>query len=414
MAIAPGTSMVRAPLLNPVVVVTAILTLAIATRTEAATYYVATTGTNATTCGSQAAPCRTIAYAYEKVVAGDTIIVRPGTYAGEYNFTWSDGQRVFRLNKQGTASAPITLRSETKWGAIIDAQDNPLLGTAVSPTGTYHVIQDFRIINGHKDGIVLYGSFNKIVGNEIAFNGNNGDPSYIYGMDGIFSDSKTRGNQYVGNYIHDNGRPVCEGVSPCSGDHGLYLCGDDELVANNISVHNTGYGLQIAGYETVSNMRVFNNVFAENGRAGIVIWEDIDGLTIQNNLVTSNAHSAIYFYDYPAGHSHGVANTVIGNNLFYGNKYGDEITYVYSSGVGYTIGTNTVKDPLFVDPSAADYRLQSTSPAIDKGLTLPEASPDFVGTSRPQGSGYDLGPYEYVTQAPDVTAPASPSSLQVL
>ncbi|HEY4238601.1 MAG TPA: choice-of-anchor Q domain-containing protein [Kofleriaceae bacterium] len=52
-----------------------------------------------------------------------------------------------------------------------------------------------------------------------------------------------------------------------------------------------------------------------------------------------------------------------------------------------------VSDPQFVDENARDYHLMSSSPAIDLSTAGPAT--DIEGTSRPQGSGYDLGAYEY-------------------
>ena len=35
-------------------------------------------------------------------------------------------------------------------------------------------------------------------------------------------------------------------------DHGMYLCGDNEIISNNIVAGNAANGLQVAGYRTVS------------------------------------------------------------------------------------------------------------------------------------------------------------------
>lgn len=55
-----------------------------------------------------------------------------------------------------------------------------------------------------------------------------------------------------------------------------------------------------------------------------------------------------------------------------------------------------VADPLFVDPSGGNYRLQDLSPAIDAGnpATVP-ISPDLDGIVRPQGGAPDLGAHEF-------------------
>jgi len=45
--------------------------------------------------------------------------------------------------------------------------------------------------------------------------------------------------------------------------------------------------------------------------------------------------------------------------------------------------------------SATDLRLTATSPAIDTGLALGAPSTDVLGIARPQGTGIDIGAYEY-------------------
>jgi hypothetical protein len=49
----------------------------------------------------------------------------------------------------------------------------------------------------------------------------------------------------------------------------------------------------------------------------------------------------------------------------------------------------------FVGASRHDYRLVATSPAVDKGVTLGGVPDDRAGISRPRGKGYDVGAYEY-------------------
>jgi hypothetical protein len=55
-------------------------------------------------------------------------------------------------------------------------------------------------------------------------------------------------------------------------------------------------------------------------------------------------------------------------------------------------------NPLFVNESSKDFHLQSTSPCIDKGASVGVTN-DFDGVSRPQGTGYDIGAYEYTSGA---------------
>lgn len=51
-------------------------------------------------------------------------------------------------------------------------------------------------------------------------------------------------------------------------------------------------------------------------------------------------------------------------------------------------------DPMFVNRSLLDLRLQENSPAINTGLTIPIVDMDFNGKLRPLGFAYDLGVYE--------------------
>lgn len=77
-------------------------------------------------------------------------------------------------------------------------------------------------------------------------------------------------------------------------------------------------------------------------------------------------------------------------------------TAVYDN---YTYSGTQVNDP---DPrfinyqpdGSGDYHIQHNSPCVDAGTSTGAPSNDLDGNSRPQISGYDIGPYEYVPVAP--------------
>ena len=76
----------------------------------------------------------------------------------------------------------------------------------------------------------------------------------------------------------------------------------------------------------------------------------------------------------------------------------DETSVSYSClRTAYDGRGNIVGDPDFVNPSAGDFRLRSTSPCIDAGTSDGEDIPstDIDGVPRPQGAGIDMGAYEY-------------------
>lgn len=95
-----------------------------------ATYYIATTGNDAN-AGTSLSPWRTLAKGAATAVAGDTVIVKDGTYVtGMVQF----------LN-DGTINNRITFKAENQWGAVISSTSgcNP----AFSVKGDYYTIKDF-------------------------------------------------------------------------------------------------------------------------------------------------------------------------------------------------------------------------------------------------------------------------------
>jgi len=77
-----------------------------------------------------------------------------------------------------------------------------------------------------------------------------------------------------------------------------------------------------------------------------------------------------------------------------GDAAGNGATFV-SSIISNTTPTPvaTNVDPQFANPTAHDYHLMATSPAVDAVSTGPLL--DLDGTTRPQGAAYDIGAYEY-------------------
>ncbi|HLM83630.1 MAG TPA: LamG-like jellyroll fold domain-containing protein [Candidatus Bathyarchaeia archaeon] len=58
-------------------------------------------------------------------------------------------------------------------------------------------------------------------------------------------------------------------------------------------------------------------------------------------------------------------------------------------------GNLTNTDPKFVNVANKDFHLQSASPAIGAALASDAPGSDFDGLTRPQGTGYDAGAFEY-------------------
>ena len=354
-------------------------------------YYVSPNGSDLNS-GIVSAPFRTITYAYSRVVAGDRILVQPGTYT-DYRAGWA-----LVLDKNGTALAPIILMSMQRGMAVIDASGQSDRPYGVAAVGNYHVIDGFKITGSRYTAVFVNGSNNKFVNNEVYNNGKVYDAGHT-GNNGFYSDESTFGNYYGQNYLHDNGGAYGRY------DQGLYLCGKNESVVNNIVIgwSGAGAGLQIAGYNTVSGLKVYNNIFAHNGTRGIVLWQAVNNIQIYNNIIVWNGTDGIGSTRASGG---GVA---ISNNVIYGN-----VTNLNLSGFTHTLGSTIQKDPLFV--SSTDYHLQSSSPAIGAGKPLTEVSQDFLGNPRSIDAGWDIGPYEYGSSStvPPPPPPPPPPPVSVI
>jgi hypothetical protein len=369
---------------------------------QAATYYVATTGSDSNP-GTSAQPFRTITYAYSLAGPGTTIIVEPGTYT-DYQSGWG-----LHLGSSGTAANPIVLQSQVRGAAIIDGQNASDRNEGVYIDGSYNVLDGFEIKNGPDGGITIWGNGNQIINNEVDHNGSPASTS-TNGRDGIYDDETTADNIYIGNYSHDNGRTGGSNL-----DHGMYICGSNDQIYNNVSIRNNGSGLQIAGYSTVSNLKVYNNVFAWNGTEGIIVWQDMNGVDIKNNISFHNTLYGIYFY---AATGSGV---VMDHNVIYGNGSGSYSSFSNGGGtVSVTQGTTISSDPMLANEtqSGFDPHLNAGSPAIGAGYNFSSIfATDLAGNARPSSGNWDAGAYAYTGAStlglPTVSVAASINAARV-
>lgn len=115
----------------------------------------------------------------------------------------------------------------------------------------------------------------------------------------------------------------------------------------------------------------------------------------------------------------GMNNGEATNCILWGNIPGDIGGFDYAAfnccmssdaevpGVG-----NIVGDPEFVDTLAGDYRLRAGSPCRDTGTLDNAPTTDRLGRARPQGSGVDMGAFEYYP-GDDESVSAPPAVLRV-
>ncbi len=139
------------------------------------------------------------------------------------------------------------------------------------------------------------------------------------------------------------------------------------------------------------NWLIENNLVLVQHHHGITI-SGCRNCVIINNLAY-NPYGGRFLAGIMVGTTHGKTiseNTVIRNNLV-------------DSEVGYPRTNNTVDhnivvnnpDRFFLNPLKYDMRHKQGSPAIDAGSTVSAPETDINGVRRPQGTGIDVGPYEF-------------------
>lgn len=149
----------------------------------------------------------------------------------------------------------------------------------------------------------------------------------------------------------------------------------NNLIAQNTASDGDGGGVYVSRSVTpASRALLVNNTIADNGDSALMVDQHAV-LTMTNNLI--------------AGHETGLKTGIV----FSGTISAD--TNLFWNTSDPIIGTHAVLAAPLLMP---DYHLGSGSPAEDAGLTIPWLAVDLEGTARPQGSKYDIGAFEGVSE----------------
>jgi hypothetical protein len=182
----------------------------------------------------------------------------------------------------------------------------------------------------------------------------------------------------------------------------------DTLVRNNLLYDNHASGIslyQIDGGSGSMDNRVLNNtiLMPADGRWAINIPEvsDTNNKLFNNILYSDHAWRGSISIASPTLAGFESDYNILTNRL--SADSGDTLTSLSEwQALGYDLhSTSAAPDQLFQYPTGNNFHLRPDSPAIDSGAVLSDVPGDLEGNPRPQGSGYDIGAYEYTAIAFD-------------
>lgn len=362
-------------------------------------YYIAPTGYDSAG-GSESNPFRTIQRGVDAARAGDTVFVMNGTYSDP-----------IVLQHSGQPNAPIVFRNYPGHLPVIRFSDSTGVTSRIAfismngsnrPIGWINV-EGFEVTHGWA-GFHLYNAHDVVIRN-----------NHIHDVERCGATGYATRLVFDRNIVDRVGRFAECGADPtiCNQDAGIGFSGTYIRITNNVVHSNLAHGICLTGYpydplthagpeySIAKYCVVANNSIAFNqNRAGILVYQpNATHDVFENNILYENSQAGtlgspqgIDFYDCGGNH-------LVRNNLFYATVPGGAVPLgdTRPSGSSFVEYGNLFDvDPVFADAAAYDFRLQSSSPAIDKGLDLRSlgVTTDFAGTVRPKGAAYDMGAYE--------------------
>jgi len=394
------------------------------------TYYVSETGNNSNNGLSQQTAFATLQHAADIVSSGDSVLVLAGNYVG-FDIRENGSQYspiVFKAIEsnvvidQQNSTTPDGINIENASWIVIDGfevKDQPRAGirTAVSNFITVrnnycHNNQRWGIFTGFTDdltvenntcsfsadehGIYVSNSSDRpIIRNNHSFNNSgcgihmNGDISQ--GGDGIISNAVVEGN-----ILHDNGY---------GGGSAINMDGvQDSKIFNNLIYNNHATGIamyQIDGGDASKNNKVYNNTVIQpsDGRWCIISVDGSTGNTVYNNILI-NHHSFRGSISLDAASMTGfVSDYNILVNRLSDDDGNSNMTLTQWQSLGYDTHSMIAnpEEQIFTDYSSNNFHLLQNAQAVDAGtnLVLLTVFEDIDNVPRPQGTGIDIGCYEY-------------------
>jgi parallel beta-helix repeat protein len=226
--------------------------------------------------GTSLSPWKTLQHAADNALAGDTVVVKPGTYAG-FEMGWDNPEN-------GTAAAPIVFLAQP--GALINSRNAKTADGIDLEGASYIVLDGFTVKN--TTGTITRAGIRAVVDTGVAMRNNTIDSCGTWGIITGFSQ----------NIVIQNN--TC---SRAVVQHGIYFSNsaDNPVIRGNTVFSNNANGIHMNGDVSqggdgiISNALVEDNIIYDNGRAGGsgINCDGVKNSRIQNNLLYNNHASGI-------------------------------------------------------------------------------------------------------------------------
>lgn len=211
------------------------------------------------------------------------------------------------------------------------------------------------------------------------------------GLDGIQIKNADENVEVYNNFIDGYAKDDDTGAH----DEGILIGDGTTGKFYNNTIMDGGTGIMVHG---MGNLDIYNNViynvhdYAFFAASGPSVYRIPDGyFNIFNNTFYSEGQTAFAFFDAGGGSKRLKNNIFVAPNV---NEFTSKGVALDSSNNIFTKDISFFK---FIDFFDINLNLKSDSPAIDAGEDLSSfnVDTDILGTTRPQGEGFDLGAYEF-------------------
>jgi hypothetical protein len=304
---------------------------------------------------------------------------------------------------QGTATAPITLRSYP--GELATIQPSGAMMLRVSMGTRYWKFERLRFLANET---LPQGTGNPGLWVSDSAGTDGVRPHHIQFKDDEFLGASVNSTGFLVSPLTDSVYVVSTKVTGwgtgAEQRQGLYHQGQNGLLLNNVVFGlPNGFGIQLRGDSDTllcqNTIAAHNTVVDTTQHAGIYVENNCRGVRVRNNVIAHSGQEELYGLlgsgaDPPASSNRAFTNLLWDSSGPYtGNSSGRHILD-FSNGAGdyQGPGANRVGNPLFANRTARDYHLQAGSAAI--GYADPAYSPSFDFDGRARDAAPDAGAFE--------------------